>query len=118
MVVNMTNNIGFGKRKKLQPAAIPTPSPKAPIHTGSDRRMAERRKMLKACKIIFNNRFSVFDGVIVNISEEGARIKATNPAYVADEFLLTTVFGNNEYLCNVVWRDKEFIGVEFETTQT
>lgn len=114
MVVNMTNNIGFGKRQKPQPVAIQMPSPKAPIYTGADRRLGARRKMLKACKIIFNNRFSVFDGVIVNISETGARIKATNPAYVANEFLLTTVFGNNQYQCNVMWRNKEFIGVQFE----
>lgn len=114
MVVNMTNNIGFGKREKPQPAAIQTPMPQTPIYTGVDRRLGPRRKMLKACKINFNNRFSVFDGVIVNISETGARIKTTNSAYVANDFLLTTVFGNNQYQCNVMWRNKEFIGVKFE----
>ncbi|MBL1241316.1 MAG: PilZ domain-containing protein [OCS116 cluster bacterium] len=111
----MTNDIGFGKRQKIQPIAAPIPVPQAPQYTGPDRRAGARRKMLKGCKIIFNNHFSVFDGVIVNISETGARIKATNPAYVANEFLLTTVFGNQQYTCNVMWRDKEFIGVQFDT---
>lgn len=114
MVVNMTNNIGFGKRKTLQPAAIQMPSPKTPTYTGPDRRGGARRKMLKGCKIIFNNQSSVFDGVIVSISDEGARIKTANPAFIDDEFLLTTVFGNHEYICNVIWRDAEFVGVEFE----
>lgn len=107
------NNIVFGKREHAKPIAIQMPVSVPQIYTGPDRRDSARRKMLKACKIIFNNNYSVFDGVIVNIGDKGARLKAANTSYIANEFLLSTVFGNNKYLCNIVWRDKEFIGVEF-----
>ena len=113
MVVNMNNEISFGKRQKPQPVPVQSLAPKIQPYTGPDRRVHRRRKMLKGCKIIFNNNFSTFDGVIVNISETGACVKATNPAYVANEFSLKTVFGNHQYSCSVIWRNKQFIGVKF-----
>lgn len=117
--MNQTNFV-FGKRQNVQNLpANPLLSNMATrvnptVYTGPERRKTPRRKMLKTCKIVFNNRFSVFDGVMVNRSEGGARLKVLNPASVAPEFLLSTVFGNAEYECVIRWRDQNYIGVEFE----
>lgn len=107
--------IVFGKRENTHTGFFaPTPKPKPKINTGPERRKRPRQKMLKTCKIIFNDRHSVFDGVMVNKSESGARLKVENPAYIAREFLLTTVFGNQQFFCSIAWRNGNFIGVEFE----
>ncbi|MGL1921932.1 MAG: hypothetical protein OCD03_12980 [Hyphomicrobiales bacterium] len=108
-------SVVFGKREntkagifapKLEPAPI--------IYTGPERRKFPRRKMLKTCKIIFNNRSSVFDGVMVNKGENGARLQVQNSSYVAREFLLATVFGNQQYYCSIAWRAGDLIGVQFD----
>ncbi|MCJ8322975.1 MAG: hypothetical protein HRU29_02735 [Rhizobiales bacterium] len=85
-----------------------------PLYEGQESRVASRKKMLKGCKIIFNNRSSIFDGVIVNLSETGAKLKVANARYVANEFTLCAVQGDFERICSVQWRKNDFIGVHFE----
>lgn len=80
---------------------------------GQEQRYTLRRKVLKGCKIIFNNNSSIFDGVIVDISETGAKLKVTNASYIAKQFTLRAVQGNFEKNCEIQWRNKDFIGVNF-----
>lgn len=113
-------NIVFGKRKPPNVARKTLSNgqlllkAKNKLFTGSERRKDLRRKTLKACKVVFNNRFSVFDGVMVNLSDTGAMIKVKNPAVVSNEFLLTTLYGGREHICAVKWRNDQFLGVQFE----
>lgn len=84
------------------------------VYEGEETRGDPRKKMLKGCKIIFNNRSSIFDGVIVDLSDTGAKLKVTNARYVANEFTLCAVQGDFEKICSVQWRDNDYIGVRFE----
>ena len=42
--------------------------------TGSNRRVTDRRKMLKSAKIVFNKRQSVFDCFVRDLSSTGAKL--------------------------------------------
>lgn len=58
---------------------------------------------------------SVMHCVIVNISSEGAAIQVEHPAYVPQRFRL--VMANDAsvvYECQVIWNQKNRIGVSFE----
>lgn len=114
------NNVVFGKRKIVEhkPHIMTThelfQQAKEHVFTGEEHRFEPRKKTLKTCKVVFNNHYSVFDGIMVNLSNSGAMVKVKNPAFIANEFLLTTTFGKREYLCAVKWRDSHHVGVEFE----
>lgn len=110
------NPIVFGKRENASLMTSKRLLIKKPTQfSGAERRESPRRKMLKACKIVFNNRQSVLDAVMVNLSEKGAKIRVNDPSHITKEFELTTVFGNNHFFCAIKWHNHEYVGVEFVT---
>ncbi len=49
-----------------------------------EKRQAARHRMLKTAKIVFNNKGSVIDCVLRNLSETGAGVRLDGPAAIPD----------------------------------
>jgi len=74
---------------------------------------SERARSLLGAKIIFNNRMSIIDCVVKNISSSGAKLALASSLAVPGEFELHVP--QKGFTCNArkVWQDNEGIGVEF-----
>ena len=81
--------------------------------TPADQRINPRRRVIKAGKIIFNQRNSVIDCTLRNISETGAMVSVAQITFVPDEFELR--WEDKVRLCTIVWRKFNAFGVSFET---
>jgi hypothetical protein len=79
----------------------------------ADKRTDLRRRAIKSGKIVFNQRNSVIDCTLRNISQTGAMVSVTHAVSVPDEFELR--WDDKARLCTVVWRKLDTFGVKFET---
>lgn len=79
----------------------------------SDRRSTDRRRVIKGCRVLFNNRASTLDCVVRNLSKDGARVQTETPHLIPDEFELLIVQEGIIYPCKVAWRRGDEIGVTF-----
>lgn len=79
-----------------------------------ERRSDNRSRTLKTGKVVFNQRMSVLDCVIKNLSERGASLQfAASTISVPERFELIVPGNNQRRDCNVIWRQGERIGVVF-----
>jgi hypothetical protein len=93
---------------------LETAPPVAPANANdpTQRRGAERRKTLLTGKVVFNDMASVFDCVVRDMSETGARLKLAAPVQVPPVFGLRLTDGRY-YRCKVRRRAALELGVEF-----
>lgn len=107
----MQKSIGFGKRVKSE--VLPT-YPLSSYNPYLERR-AENKRMsqLKKVSMIFNNGFSVCDGILKNLTPVGARIETNHPIDLPDVFILNDAMGNLQPKCRKAWQKGNIIGVEF-----
>lgn len=77
-----------------------------------ERRHELRRKTLLSGRIEFLNR-SVFDCVIRNLSDRGARISCDQQVALPDFFDLILVKLQERRRVRAVWRDEDGIGLSF-----
>jgi hypothetical protein len=78
-----------------------------------ERRRQDRRRALKAARIIFNTRFSALDCTVRNLSADGAMLLVAGPHGVPDRFILELDAGAVAKPCRVIWRKEKQIGVSF-----
>ena len=76
-----------------------------------DRRNDGRSRALKSAKIVFNNRFSVIDCTVRNLSDTGCCLQLGDPVGVPEKFELE--IGPTNRSCRVMWRKDNRIGVQF-----
>ena len=76
-----------------------------------DRRIRTRMRALKAAKIVFNNRWSIVDCTVRNLSDTGCCLQVGDPVAVPETFELEV--GGTKRSCEVVWRKDTRIGVHF-----
>jgi hypothetical protein len=95
------------KLEAAAPAVVP-----ANANDPTQRRGAERRKTLLTGKVVFNDMASVFDCVVRDMSETGARLKLAAPVQVPPVFGLRLTDGRY-YRCKVRRRAALELGVEF-----
>ena len=76
-----------------------------------ERRRAPRQRNLKSAQIVFNDRASVIDCLLRNVSESGASLQVSNTIGVPDTFELA--FDSRRRTCKVEWRDLNRLGVVF-----
>lgn len=76
-------------------------------------RRSERVRALLGAKIIFNNRMSVIDCVVRNISSSGARLELDDSLAIPGEFELHIPQKGCSYSARAVWRNSEAMGVKF-----
>jgi hypothetical protein len=78
-------------------------------------RRSERVRAFLGAKIIYNNRTSIVDCVIRNISTSGAKLALACSLQIPGEFELQIPQKGRSYRARLVWRNTEGAGVEFIT---
>ena len=73
-----------------------------------------RRRTLKGGKIIFNNRQSILDCTIRDLSKAGCRIIVPSQADIPAEFELHLPGSDERFKCRIIWRKQKEAGVKFE----
>jgi hypothetical protein len=78
----------------------------------SDRRAADRQRVLWKGSILFLEAERAIDCVVLDISGSGARIRPCDLLSCPERFRLTWL-DEDPRLCEAVWRDATYIGVRF-----
>ena len=78
-----------------------------------DRRRTDRRRVLKAGIIAFNNRHSALPCAIRDLSETGARLALNGPINAPDTFELIVELDGIEASCKVISRRGSELRVQF-----
>lgn len=73
---------------------------------------AQRRRMLKGVRLVFNNGHSVVNGVLRNISDTGAKVAVENGLALPDRLSLVLDDGGR-YECEVARRELKELGLRF-----
>ena len=79
---------------------------------GSNRRITNRQKTLKSAKIVFNNKQSVIDCFVRDLSDTGAKLQVADLLAVPKTFTLM-LHGGIAYECERVRAMGREIGVRF-----
>jgi hypothetical protein len=79
-----------------------------------ERRRVQRTRILKGVKIILNDRASLFDCTVRNLTNLGASVHVPSTIGIPDVFALSFDFGRSSRGCRVIWRTKDKIGVAFD----
>ena len=80
--------------------------------TRQDRRTASRRRTLQKASILIDGRADLQEGMILDISDTGAKIRPNNMAALPKRFELRCGYGRT-YRCEVVRRSGFYLGVQF-----
>jgi hypothetical protein len=80
----------------------------------TERRKSQRWRTLKSARIIFNDRRSVIDCVVRNMSATGALLAIPTIVGVPDEFELAMQFGSRS--TKVIWKTNRTLGVVWTRT--
>ncbi|SDQ94689.1 PilZ domain-containing protein [Pseudovibrio sp. Tun.PSC04-5.I4] len=79
----------------------------------ADRRRIHRRRTLKEGRIVFASQSMIFDCIIRDLSDYGARVKLETTIDIPDEFMLYLVHLRQRVKAEVRWRTADTLGVEF-----
>lgn len=78
-----------------------------------ERRKVQRKRAFRIGKIVLNDRRSVIDCVIRNISAAGANLQLASVAGIPAKFDLQIDGSSKTYSCVAIWRGQNSIGVAF-----
>jgi PilZ domain len=78
-----------------------------------ERRHILRTRMLRAGKIVFNNKSSVIDCMVRNLSRTGACLLVPNVIGVPSTFELLIEGELASRPCQMIWNNQNRIGIEF-----
>jgi hypothetical protein len=78
-----------------------------------ERRKVARHRMLREGKILLNDRRSVIDCVVRNLSEAGACLQVASVIGIPPTFDLQIDHGPTTQSCRAIWHGQNRIGVEF-----
>lgn len=78
------------------------------------RRASQRRRVLKAAIIAFNDRRSTLPCAVRNLSDTGAQLRMPGGLSPPDTFDLIIELDGLEASCTVMWRKGEDVGVRFD----
>jgi hypothetical protein len=78
-----------------------------------ERRHNLRARMLRAGKIVFNNKSSVIDCMVRNLSRNGACLLVPNVIGVPSTFELLIEGEDASRPCKMIWNNQHRIGIEF-----
>jgi len=80
--------------------------------TRSDRRASARRRTLQKAAILVDGRAELVEGLVLDMSDTGAKIRPGNMARLPSRFELRCGYGRT-YNCEVVRRSGFYLGVQF-----
>lgn len=78
-----------------------------------ERRHEDRQRTLKSGKIVFNNKRSVIDCLIRNLSDRGACLQIDSSNGIPEQFELQIEATRNLQPCRMVWVTDTRLGIEF-----
>ena len=78
-----------------------------------DRRKEPRHRTLRGGKIFFNNKNSVIDCTVRNLSPEGASLQVDSVVGIPRSFDLHVEGETGSRPCRVIWQSETRIGVSF-----
>jgi hypothetical protein len=81
--------------------------------TEDPRRNARRQRVLRGAKIIYNNRLSVAEAQVRDLSEKGCRIRVSAASLLPTTFDIRITGIDGERRCEVRWRKGTELGVLF-----
>lgn len=84
----------------------------------TQKREAERRRILKSGLISFNHRGSVLNCMVRNISNTGAQLLLADTRPVPPVFELNVEIDGLRVPCQVMWRTHDRVGVRFTGPMT
>ena len=79
----------------------------------SERRVNPRQRRLNEGKIVFNNKMSIINCIVRDLSPQGARLLVASPIGIPDQFDLRINRSGADHRSKVAWRSKGQIGVTF-----
>jgi hypothetical protein len=79
-----------------------------------ERRRAQRTRVLKGAKIMFNQCASTMDCTMRNVSDRGACLQVATPVGIPATFELSLDDGRLRRPCRLAWQGADRIGVVFE----
>ena len=82
-------------------------------HPASDLRTSARSRSMIGGKAVFNNRHSILDCTVRDVSTTGAKLVFAAPVSVPDEFDLELPQKGRTHRVRVMWRAAERCGVQF-----
>ncbi|MGD8809018.1 MAG: PilZ domain-containing protein [Gammaproteobacteria bacterium] len=80
--------------------------------TKADRRTSARRRTLRKASILVDGRAELLDGMVLDMSDTGAKIRPGNMERLPAQFELRCGYGRT-YRCEVVRRSGFYLGVQF-----
>jgi PilZ domain len=86
--------------------------------TEDNKRATARLRVLKGCKIVAMDRWSIVDCTVRDLSETGAKLICKDPASVADEIRFLLPAENTIRNARVMWRREDMLGIEFTSEKT
>lgn len=81
--------------------------------TSATTKQVERRRVLKAGKLVFNNRNSTIDCTVRALWETGAEVQVSNPAGIPDELMLELTSSGFSWKARVAVRRPTSLELEF-----
>lgn len=78
----------------------------------SDRRGSPRKRTIRRAAILVEGKTEVMDGMILDMSETGAKIRPADIAALPPQFEMRCGFGRS-YRCEIVRRSAFYLGVQF-----
>ena len=79
----------------------------------TNKRSAQRLRVLKQGKILLSNNLSVIDCTVRDLSETGAKLLCPDPGAIPNEFRLVLVAERQMRDVKVMWRRPGTVGVHF-----
>jgi hypothetical protein len=79
----------------------------------TERRQSPRGRALKGAKIAFNQKSSVMDCTVRNLTEKGALLKFASTVGIPERFDIMLDTERAYRPCKVVWRRDDSLGIEF-----
>jgi hypothetical protein len=83
------------------------------VNESNDRRSNQRRRTILKGRVLFNNRSSVFDCTIQNISDSGAQLSFADISLLPPIFELEIPSQDRRIQARVVWWRGKIYGVRF-----
>src|SRR5580704_2108429 len=84
----------------------------------NERRRARRARTLRAGKILLNNKSSVIDCTVRNLSADGACLRVASVAGIPPSFDLLIDGETASLACDVIWQSPDQVGVSFHRLQS
>jgi hypothetical protein len=97
----------------LNQNAMPRPVAGQGTCAMSEQRKKPRHRAFKAGRIVFNQRRSVLDCTVRNLSSTGACLDVPSAVGVPDVFELIIESESTTRACRIAWRSERRIGVHF-----